>query len=176
MADNRPPRQEIDPQRLAGLIQVLDRQTDVDFAEALADCIMDPEPVEVAAFRSGQLAHRSLAATQFLIDHANTTINTREGEDASRKWKQRATARFRDRVGLERKLLIQIVNGELARQGRDPSNAPSAQGRALRRLKQLHLDEFQALKREEQEKIDAENRPRREERSAAKRNEGRHGP
>lgn len=163
MADANTSRPDLDPAEINSTIAYLSSRNDTDYAEALADCIMDPEPVEVAAFRSSQLAYRSLVACRYLIDHANTTIAYRKQleesgqtvDDMTTKWKQRATARFRDRVGMERRLLEQIIAGDAARNGRI-SNAPSAQGRALRRLKQLHLDEFQRLKDEEQAKIDAE--------------------
>jgi hypothetical protein len=156
------PDAPVDPEEVASTIAYLSTRTDEDFAEALADCIVDPLPAEVAAFRSSELAYRSLVAARYLIKHANTTMEHREG-DASVKWKQRRTARFRDRVGMERRLLEQIVAGDNARSGR-VSNAPSAQSRALRRLKQRHLAEFQELKREEQAKIDAEAKERREQR------------
>ena len=148
-------RPEIDPVELRSTIEYLSSRTDEDFRDALADNLFEPDEVETAAFRHTELAWRSLAAARYLIDHANTTIKAREG-DQSKKGAQLATARFRDRVGMERRLLESIVAGDRARNG-ILSNAPSAQSRALRRLKQRHLDEFQALKRVEQAKIDAYN-------------------
>jgi len=165
MADRKRP--EIDPDELRTTIEYLSSRTDEDFRDALADNIEDPVDVETAAFRDVQLAYRSLAAARFLIDHANTTIALKMA-DQSKKARVRGSARFRDRVGMERRLLESIVAGDRARNG-ILTNAPSAQGRALRRLKQLHLDEFQALKREEQEKIDREAAERREQRRAERR-------
>lgn len=159
-----PPKDPVDPRRVQETIVYLNTRTDEDYAEALADCIMDPRPEEVAAFRSSELAYRSLVAARYLIKHANTTMEHREG-DASAKGKQRRTARFRDLVGMERQLLEHIVAGDNARKGR-MSQAPSAQSRALRRLKQRHLAEFQELKREEQAKIDEEAAERRRIRKA----------
>lgn len=165
----------VDPEEVASTIAYLNTRTDEDFAEALADCIIDPVPAEVAAFRSSELAYRSLVAARYLIKHANTTIELKkmgEDPDQSKKGRIKGTARFRDRVGMERQLLEQIVAGDNARNGR-VSQAPSAQSRALRRLKQRHLAEFQELKREEQAKLDEEaaerRRIRRAERDAERR-------
>jgi len=171
------PDAPFDRDELAATIAYLNTRTDEDFAEALADCIIDPIPVEVAAFRSSELAYRSLVAARFLIKHANTTIELKKmGEDPnqSKKARIKGTARFRDRVGMERQLLEQIVAGDNARNGR-VSSAPSAQSRALARLKQRHLAEFQDLKREEQAKIDAEAAERRRIRKAERDAERRGG-
>src|SRR4051812_23851440 len=117
---------------LAELVEYLDDLDDQGFSNQLAHCILDPYPIAVAAFRSEGLAARSLAAAQYLIAHANTTIDRREPM-ASMKSKQLATARFRDRVGMERRLLADIVAGDRARDGL-VTNAPSPHARALKRL------------------------------------------
>lgn len=158
MAEPTRRRPAPDPAAVQETIDYLNTRTDKDFAEALADCIMDPVPDEVAAFRSPELAPRSLIAAQYLIDHAKTTIKYKEHEQ-TKKGAARGTARFRDEVKYELRLLEDIVRGERARLG-IVDNAPNPRARALRRLKQRHLAEYQELTREEQAKIEEEKRQR----------------
>ncbi len=127
--------------------------SDVQYAESLADTIMDPDhpdhAVEVAAFRSPELAKRSLVATRYLIDHVNSTLKHPAGQSNAQR--DRAAAHFRDRVGMERRLLEQIVTGLAAQTGR-LDTSPNPRRRAMERLANLHYDEFRALVREEEEK------------------------
>lgn len=126
-----------DPQVQAAVGE-LSALTDKRYAEALADCVMDPDPVEQAAFRSPELAPRSMVAARYLIDHVNTAIR-REGESG----RARRAEHFRDRVGMERRMLEAVA-------GSNGESAVNPRGRAMRRLAQAHPREFLALVREEQ--------------------------
>lgn len=153
---------------VADLITLLSGQSDDRFSEALADCIMDPVPEEVAAFRSPELAARSYAAARYLIDHANTTMRTRAGEEASNKDLRRRTEAFRNKVGRERRILEELVRSLELQRGMIRSS-PNPRARAARRLKQLHLAEYQELVREETEKLAEERREARRQAKAASR-------
>lgn len=135
-------------------VRALGGETDRTFQQALADNILDPHPVMTDVFRHPRLAKRSLLATRYLIDQANAS-NLHPDPDEPQS-KRRSRARFRNLVGAERRLLEELVAAERARLGLDISSAPSARGRALRRLKQRHLQEFQELTRQEEEKLLAE--------------------
>lgn len=126
----------VDPAELEQMIHQLEVLSDTAYAESLADCVMDPDPVEQAAFRSDPLAERSLAAAIFLIENVNAQIRRNEGESAA-GWKHRAE-HFRSRVGMERRLLGTVVDGIYARQGRI-KNAPNPRRRAQERLVNLVL-------------------------------------
>lgn len=104
------------------------------FAEALADNIMDPDPTETAAFRSDELAFKSLAAARYLIDNANTVMRRRRRGSQE----QRGTERFMQTVGRERRILENITNGIRAKNGMLP-NTPNPRQRALRRLASENL-------------------------------------
>jgi len=149
----------IDDAAVTDLIGQLSALDDRAYAEALADCVMDPEPHEQAAFRSEALAVRSLAGARYLIDNVNSAIRRRDGE-SNRAWQARAE-HFRNRVGMERRLLDAIVVGIRARAGLLP-NQPNPRGRAMRELARLHPVEFLALVRAEQER---DHRRRQEERA-----------
>jgi hypothetical protein len=141
-----------DPTELIQVAQVIDRLsalTDVAFAEALADNIMEPDQDETAAFRSRELAHRSLDATKYLLARVNTEFRQRPGESRG-SWGKRAAV-FRDRVGLERRRLETIIAGLRAERGILMA-PPNPRGRAYRELARRHPGEFLVLVREEQEK------------------------
>lgn len=142
--------------------------TDRAFAEALADNVMYPDPLEQAAFRSPVLADRSLAACRFLIAEVNSTIRQREGETRG-AWLRRAE-HFRHRVGMERRLLEAITAGLRAQRGVLPAS-PNPRARAMRRLATLHPERFLELVREEQA-VDRERAAaQKRERKAARRRE-----
>lgn len=143
----RPPQP--DPQHVAELVEHLDALSDVAFAEALADNIMDPDPDETAAFRSPQLVNRSADATRYLLARVNTEFRQRPGESRG-SWGKRAAA-YRDRVGLERRRLETIIAGLKAQNG-ILTAPPNPRGRAMRELARRHSAEFLAIVREEQEK------------------------
>jgi hypothetical protein len=153
-----------DPALVQSTIAMLAGESDERFAESLADNIMDPMPEETAAFRSPELVARSVAAAKYLIDHVNTVIRTKTGDETSDKDVRRRREAFRNRVGYERRLLEEILRSEELQRG-IIRNAPNPRARALRRLKQRHLAEYQDLVREETEKIAQE---RRDARRAAK--------
>lgn len=146
------------------------------FAEALADNIMEPDPVETDAFRSDDLAFQSLAAARYLIDNANTVLRRRRRGSKE----QRGTERFMQAVGRERRILENIVNGMRARKGMLP-NAPNPRQRALRRLatenlqgdvpkgrfRDLVIEEQQIDKDRKREQKKARQEARRAERSSA---------
>lgn len=143
-----PGRPELDLVEVERVKQQLSALTDQAYAEALADCVMDPDPFEQAAFRSPELAQRSLIAARYLIDNVNSQIRQRQDESKG-AWGARA-AHFRTRVGMERRILDAIVTGLRAQAG-VLSNAPNPRARAMRRLAQLHPEEFLRLVREEQQ-------------------------
>lgn len=155
----RPP--EPDPQEVTELIEQFQGYPDQQYAEALADNVMDPDPVETAAFRSEQLAQRSLVAARYLIDNVNNQLRRKEGE-SGKAWAARAE-HYRTRIGMERRLLETIVAGLRARAGIVP-NAPNPRGRAMRELARRHPQEYLALVREEQERDQERARAAKEER------------
>jgi hypothetical protein len=124
-----------------------------EFAEALADNIMEPDPVETAAFRSDELAFLSYTGARYLIDHSNEVLRDR------RRGSRQAhdTRRFQMEVGRERRILESIVNGIRAKKGMLP-NQPNIRRRAERRLVQENLKgpvpqgRFIELLREEEER------------------------
>jgi hypothetical protein len=124
-----------DPADLPGAIEYLEGQTDARFQQSLADCIMDPDDLEQAAFRSEQLAFRSLAAAKTLIEQTNRLLVRKQGE-STKGWQVR-TEHFRTRVGMERRILQTITDGIRARDG-FVASAPNPVQRAMRRLAQLN--------------------------------------
>lgn len=129
---------EPDPQEVADAIAYLSGLENVPYAESLADNIMDPDPVETAAFRSPELAKRSLAASEHLLDDVNARLRRGAPAGESAKSFERRAGYFRQNVGIERRLLRAIVDGQRAARGIVP-NAPKPRGRAMRRLAQLNL-------------------------------------
>lgn len=99
------------------------------FAEAFADNVAEPDPVETAAFRSDELAFKSFAAAQYLIDRTNETVRRYRNQSD----KQRASIAFGHKVARERRILENIVNGIKARNGILPA-APNPRRRAKDRL------------------------------------------
>ena len=162
-----------DPTQTRRVIRQLTALDDVPFAEALADNVMDPVAEETAAFRSDELARRSLAATQYLINNVNSTIKKNAGE-SNKGWQHRAE-HYRSRIGMERRQLLDIVRGMDARLGRI-NNAPQPRRRAEKRLWNLVLADKpvsretlrQLLEEEQQKDIDAREKEK-ERRKAAKR-------
>lgn len=151
-----------DPAAVAEVLADLAELDDEGFADALADCIMRPDPVEQAAFRSPQAAERSLIAARYLIDNVNSTIRKNDGESDG-SWRHRAE-HFRNRVGMERRMLQAIVDGLRAQQGRLP-NAPNPRARAREVLARRHPQEYLSILRELEE---AERQRKREAKAAAK--------
>ena len=137
-------------------LDALEVRDPLEFAEALADNIMETDPIETLAFRSDELAFKSLKAARYLLDHSGAVLQRRRR--GSRE--QQATREFMNRVGAERRLLESIVNGIRAKKGLNP-NAPNPRQRALRRLATENLKgdvprgRFRELMIEEQE-IDRE--------------------
>lgn len=140
-----------------------------EFAEALADNIMEPDPVETAAFRSDELAALSLAGAIYLIDHSNEVL--RDRRRSSRQAHE--TRRFQMEVGRERRVLAHIVDGIRAKAGILP-NQPNLRRRAERRLVQENLKgdvpkgRFIELLREEQEAEEQRKRDAKRARAAAR--------
>lgn len=125
-------RPTVDPTDLVQHVRRLLLLTDDRaYAQALADSIMDPIAEEQAAFRSPELAQRSLVATRFLIDDVNAAIQ-RKADESTKSWRSRAD-HFRNRVGMERRLLEAIVDGLRAQRGILPAQ-PNPKARAMRRL------------------------------------------
>lgn len=151
------------------------------FAEALADNIMDPDPVETAAFRSDELAFQALAAARYLIENSQVIMRQRRRGTAAK----RGTENFIQQVGRERRILENIVNGMRAKKGMLP-NAPNPRQRALRRLATENLKgdvpmgRFRDLIEEEiqadRDRKKEQKRARQLERRAAKERGGANGP
>lgn len=158
-----------DPAEVQATVANLTELPDQQFAEALADCVMDPDPVEQAAFRSDDLALRALVAARYLIDNVNATIRQR-ADESGKAWALRAE-HYRNRIGMERRLLESIVAGIRARDGQIMA-APNPRGRAMRRLAEKHPQEFLELVRDEQEAVAerrrAEKAERKRQRQAAR--------
>lgn len=110
-------------------LQLLEQSNPAQFAEALADNIMDPDPVETAAFRSDELAYFSLSGARYLIEHSNEVLKRRRRGSRA----QFDTRRFQMSVGRERRILGSIVDGIRAKNGMLP-NAPNPRRRAMMRL------------------------------------------
>lgn len=169
----RPPTP--DPEQVAAKVQeflALETSDPTSFAEALADNIMEPDPVETAAFRHEDLAFKSLAATKYLIENANSVLKRRRRGSQQ----QRRTENFVQKVGLERRLLELRVNGIRAEKGLLP-NAPNPRQRAMRRLATENLQgdvpkgRIRELIIEEQEKDRERKKQAKKERQAARRAE-----
>lgn len=126
------PGQVADPAAVEAKVRELlklEASDPTSFAESLADNIMEPDPVETAAFRSEQLVFKSYAASRYLIENAKAVI-ARRRRGSERK---RATEHYMHKVGYERRILENICNGLRAQKGLLP-NAPNPRRRAERRL------------------------------------------
>lgn len=141
---------EADPAEVQRLTQYLAGQPHLKFTEALMDCLMDPVPAEVLAFRSDALAEKTLAACVQLLDQLNQQIASNgkgmrrfEGLRGAalaaeqRAWRQ-DVFRIREAVGIERRLVQDIVRGMRARNGQ-LGFAPNPRGRAMRELVRLNV-------------------------------------
>lgn len=126
-----------DPDAVASMInhlRALELRDTREFAETLVTNILDPDPVETAAFRSDELAYLSFVATRWLIDNAkDVRARKRRGSQ-----KERATDAYIRLVGRERRVLEQIVSGLRAKNGVLPA-APNPRRRAERRLWSLAM-------------------------------------
>lgn len=165
-------RPELDPRQVQATIDQLSALSDQAYAEALADCVMLPDEFEQAAFRSEQLAQRSLIAARYLLDNVNTQIRQRPDESKG-AWGQRAS-HFRNRVGMERRILDAIVTGLRAQLGILPA-APNPRARAMRRLWSENMrgpipaGRFRELLEEEQQRDADARRAAKEERKRQRR-------
>jgi hypothetical protein len=158
-----------DPTRVTAVADRLAALTEVAFAEALADNIMEPDADEVAAFRSPELVVRSLDATKYLLARVNTEFQQRPGESRG-SWGKRAAA-YRDRVGLERRRLETIVAGLRAQRG-ILTAPPNPRGRAYRELARRHPEEYLEIVREQQDKDRQRKREEKEARKQARKTAG----
>lgn len=165
-----------DPQEVAARITelrvLLDTRGASDFAEALADNIMEPLPVDTAAFRSEELAFESLAATRYLIDNAKSVLARRRR--GSRQ--QMRTEAYMQKIGMERRLLELRVNGIRAEKGMLP-NQPNPRQRAMRRLATENLQgdvpkgRIRDLLEEEKQKDRDRKKQQKKERQAARKSQ-----
>lgn len=162
-SDRLPPP---DPAHVADLIGQLAALQDGAYADALAVNITEPDADEQAAFRSAELAQRSLVACRFLIENVNATIR-RKSDESGKAWVLRAE-HFRSRVGMERRLLEAVVAGLRAEKG-ILSSAPNPRGRAMRTLARQHPKEFLELVRQEQEAAKARTAAEKEQRKRRRR-------
>jgi hypothetical protein len=132
MTTSNEPRPTADKAKVQALIAELDALEAADrtsFAERLADNIMDPLLEETVAFRSEELAFKSFAAARYLVDNANEVLRRRRRGSAQ----QRGTREFLLKVGHERRILENIVNGMRAQRGQLP-NTPNPRRRAMMEL------------------------------------------
>lgn len=130
--DERPAATAPTPDEIAARIAelvALEASDPTTFAEDLADNIMEPLELDTRAFRSDELAFKSLAAAKYLIDRANEQARRHRANSA----KQRATIAFRQKVAREGRILENVVNGIKARNGILPA-APNPRRRAKERL------------------------------------------
>lgn len=110
-------------------LTALEASDPTTFAEDLADNIVEPIALDTAAFRSDELAFKSLAAANYLIDRTNEQARRHRANSD----KQRATIAFGHKVARERRILENVVNGIKARNGILPA-APNPRRRAKERL------------------------------------------
>lgn len=115
-------------------LQALSQADPEAFSSALATNVLEPDPVETAAFRSEELVFESALAAKYLIEHSNEVLRHR------RRGSRKAfdTRVFQMKVGQERRRLDAIVAGIHARNGRLPTQ-PNPRRRAERRLVQENL-------------------------------------
>lgn len=114
--------------RVAELI-ALEASDPTTFAEELADNIVEPLELDTHAFRSDELAFKSLAAATYLIERTKEQARRHRANSD----KQRATIAFGHKVARERRILENVVNGIKARSGILPA-APNPGRRAKERL------------------------------------------
>ncbi|HET7386189.1 MAG TPA: hypothetical protein VFJ19_05930 [Nocardioidaceae bacterium] len=151
-------------------LEALEASDPTGFSEALADNIMEPDPVETEAFRSDQLVFKSLAAVRYLQENAQSVLKRRRRGSQQK----RRTEGFIQKVGYERRILENVRNGVRARKGLLP-NAPNPRQRALRRLASENLagatpqGRFRVLVIEEQDKDKERKRQAKKQRQAARR-------
>jgi hypothetical protein len=105
-----------------------------EFASAVADNVLEPDPAETEALRSDALILKSLSACEQLLARTEQDLRRRRRGSAER----RRTLHFFEAVGRERRLLERIVAGRRAEKGILP-NAPNPRQRALRRLADENL-------------------------------------
>lgn len=155
----------LDPHEVAVMKAQLSRVSDVAFAESLADCIMDPDAIEQAAFRSAELVERSRIAAKFLIDTTNSRIRSNAPDASKKEWEQRASY-FRDRVGMERRLLDRVALGLRAQLGELPT-PPNPRAQAYRELARRYPVEYLAILREIDERAKAERKAKKKQRRSS---------
>lgn len=128
------------------------------FAEELVVEILlapEPDPVELAALRSEEVAFLAWNATKYLLDHSGAVLRSRRrGSRAAL-----STERFRAAINRENRIFKQVVDGTRAKRGILP-NERNVRRRAERRLVQENLKgdvpkgRFIEIYREEQELAD----------------------
>lgn len=162
-AKERPRWTAPDPDELARTITYLQAMSDQRYSDEMARVVISPEREDpdgtlIAAFRSAELVNRSVVAADFLVARTNTVMRELSPEDASNKAKQAGRAAFRDKIGRERSILRNILNGLKAQRG-ILDNAPNPRRRAQERLAQLNLKgdvpqgTFNRLLEEEKQKV-----------------------
>ena len=126
-----------DTQDIARTVAYLAAMTDDRFVDALRDRIgdPDPDPIEVAAFRSPELAERTLIALNYALREM-ASIEATVGRDSTAQ-KRRARQAYRSLLSRERAFVETIVNELNARKG-IARNASNPRRRALERLAQLN--------------------------------------
>jgi len=165
------PTESVDPDELAVTITYLEARSDPAFAQALAENVLDPDPVATAAFRSPQLATRSLSAARFVINRANNRIRNADSTPDPARTRYVQT-RLRDAVGFERASIQAVVDNMVDDPRGAHGNAPSARSRAMRRMAREDPVRFLRFRREAEEQIAAERRAakaQRKEQQAAER-------
>jgi hypothetical protein len=175
-----PPRPIPDKARVDILVSQLEHVLDErQYAELLADSIMLPvrtveDASRQAAFRDPRLIRRSVAAATFLVNSANSEVRARSGEDISTKERRRNTEMFRNMVGHERQILLEINKLEKARAG-ILDTSPNPRARTKERVYQLLLagetitpERARQILDEEEEKVREQKRARKQQARAAR--------
>ncbi|WP_199424596.1 hypothetical protein [Actinotalea solisilvae] len=158
-------RQPVESGSVAEMVRELAELRERQFVEAFSENVGDERRIETQAFRSPELAVRSLTAARQLVDNVNSAIRAREGE-SNKQWQRRAEG-FRAAVGRERRLLEAIVAGLRAQEGVLPA-APNPRARAFRELARNHPEEYVRLVRKHQREVVEEARARKAERRLAR--------
>lgn len=134
MSDRPTPPDPADVAEAVRMFAAVEATNPQDFAEQLADNIMDPDPVETAAFRHPDLAFKSEIATRYLLENARSVLARRRRGSQE----QRRTEMFLSRVNMERRFLKLVTDGQRAQRGQLPAQ-PNPRQRALRKLASENL-------------------------------------
>jgi hypothetical protein len=132
------------PAELQRLITELDQLPNREFTRAFREYVVDQSSLEQAAYRSYQLAEKSLAAAKKIMNDVNADLRRREKQDAD--WAASAR-RFRNLVGQEAGLIRSVV-AALRQQAGHPVNSPNLRWQAAIELTKRHPVEYLEILRD----------------------------